>query len=98
MIRIINKRATGKTSQLLLLAKESHGILVCQTPAYVNELAMRYGITDVKIMSYSEFLAKKNSFSRGTPVFIDEIEMFLKSIYPYVNGYNISDESDWRTV
>ena len=33
-----------------------------------------------------------------TPVFIDEIEMFLKSIYPYVNGYNISDESDWRTV
>lgn len=98
MIRIINKRATGKTSQLLLLAKESHGLLVCGTPAYVKELADRYGIQDVDIISYSKFLSETYEKKPGQPIFIDEIELFLKNINKYIHGYTISEEGDWRTV
>ena len=32
MYRIIDNRGTGKTSRLLLLAKENNGIIVCKRP------------------------------------------------------------------
>lgn len=33
MYRIIDGRASGKTSRLLLLAKENNGIVVCANPS-----------------------------------------------------------------
>jgi len=37
MIRIIDERSTGKTSHLMLLAKEHNALFVCSNPS-----AMRY--------------------------------------------------------
>jgi hypothetical protein len=39
MYRIIDGRGTGKTSRLLLLAKEHDGIVVCAYPEWMREKA-----------------------------------------------------------
>ena len=63
MYRIIDKRGTGKTSRLLLLAKENNGIVVCASPEFMREKAYAYGITGIDFVSYAEFInniAKRN--------------------------------------
>ena len=40
MYRIIDKRSSGKTSRLMLLAKENNGIIVCRNPKAMEEKAM----------------------------------------------------------
>ena len=56
MYRIIDNRGTGKTSRLLLLAKENNGIVVCANPISMREKAHRYGLTGIECMSYTEFI------------------------------------------
>lgn len=56
MYRIIDCRGTGKTSRLLLLAKENNGIVVCALPNLMREKAYRYGLTGIDFMSYHEFV------------------------------------------
>ena len=41
MYRIIDGRGTGKTSRLLLLAKENNGIVVCAYPEWMREKAAK---------------------------------------------------------
>ena len=52
MYTIIDKRGTGKTSRLLLLAKENNGIIICQNPPLMQKKAYGYGITGIDFMSY----------------------------------------------
>lgn len=39
MYRIIDKKCSGKTSRLLLLAKENNGIVVCKDPQKMRDKA-----------------------------------------------------------
>ena len=43
MNRIVDRRCTGKTSRLMLLAKENNGIIVCQNPTALREKANSLG-------------------------------------------------------
>jgi hypothetical protein len=88
MYRIIDDRATGKTSRLMLLAKENDGIIVCKEPIIMREKAYRYGITGIEFMSYRDFIHKHPT----QPVYIDEIDLFLRSLNDYIDGYTISNE------
>jgi len=54
MYQIIDKRGSGKTSRLMLLAKENNGILVCGNPYAMREKAHAYGLTGFDIVSYRE--------------------------------------------
>lgn len=56
MYRIIDGRGTGKTSRLLLLAKEHDGIVVCAYPEWMKEKAYRYGLVGIEFISYSDFI------------------------------------------
>ena len=58
MYRIIDNRNTGKTSRLLLLAKEHNGIVVCMWPKAMQEKAYAYGLTGIDFMSYNDFIQK----------------------------------------
>jgi hypothetical protein len=89
MYRIIDKRATGKTSRLMLLAKENDGIIVCKDPKVMREKAYRYGIIGIDFISYADF-----DFTRrfNKPVFIDEIDMLLQYKNREIQGYTISNE------
>lgn len=91
MIKIIDKNSTGKTSRLLLLAKENDGIIVCKNPMRVKEKAAAYGILGVPCFSYKDYLLTEKSTSK--PVFIDEIEDFVRFLTDEkLAGYSLSLE------
>ena len=76
MIRIIDERSSGKTSRLMLLAKENNATFVCSNPNAMKVKAQAYGLTDINFISYHDFVT---SYEEGNFV-IDEIELFIQAI------------------
>lgn len=96
MYQIIDKRGSGKTSRLMLLAQESNGVFVCANPYGMREKAKNYGFSDFEIVSYEDYL-KQNYSYYDKMVFIDELELFVKSLgnkFNNLNGYSLSLEGD----
>ena len=89
MYRIIDSRSSGKTSRLMLLAKETNSAIACMNPLAMREKAYAYGITGLNIISYSQLF---NGEYEGN-VMIDEIEEFVKQyIDCKLTGYSLSNE------
>lgn len=76
MIRIIDERGSGKTSRLMLLAKENNATFVCSNPNAMKVKAQAYGLKDINFISYHDFVT---SYEEGNFV-IDEIELFIQAI------------------
>lgn len=96
MYRIIDKKCSGKTSRLLLLAKENNGVVVCANPDKMRDKAYAYGLTGIDFITYSaycEFLSGYgNETLVGKPIFIDELDKFLYIYDTEIKGYTISNE------
>ena len=93
MYRIIDNRATGKTSRLLLLAKENNGIVVCQNPDKMMERAHALGLTGIQFLSYGEFTQEIfENVDYNKPIFIDDLDLYLRVYEPNIAGYTISNE------
>lgn len=88
MNRIIDGRGTGKTKELMEVAKANHGIILCANPYAMESKAKAYGITGISFFSYDTIL---NPDSR-VPVYIDEIENYMKCRLPNLSGYTLSNE------
>lgn len=89
MVKIIDKRATGKTGRLMLLAKENNGTIVCSNPTAMREKAECYGIIGLDFISYQDWLQSdiKSNY------YIDEIDCLLNCIgRGNVKGYTVSEE------
>ena len=91
MYKIIDERSSGKTSRLMLLAKENNGIIVCHAPQAMQEKAYRYGITGIDFISYEKYLYT-DDYDLSKPIYIDEIEQFLQIIDDAIEGYTLSLE------
>ena len=94
MYRIIEGRGTGKTSRLMLLAKENNATFVCSNPDAMRYKAKAYGIEGINFISYGEFLAHCRDYSHQKYV-VDEIERFSQDALFYRNeliGYTLSLE------
>ena len=91
MYKIIDERSSGKTSRLMLLAKENNGIIVCRSPQLMQEKAYRYGITGIDFISYEKYLYT-DDYDLSKPIYIDEIEQFLQIIDDTIEGYTLSLE------
>ena len=90
MIRIIDDRSTGKTSQLMLWAKEYNATFVCSNPKAMEYKAQKYGIDGIEFMSYEKFSTVLNHEKNYV---IDELENFIKSAFGNsLIGYSISKE------
>ena len=83
MIRIIDGRGSGKTSRLLLLAKENNAVLVCSNPRAMKYKAEKYGINDIEFISYKEFYDGQTEDDKL--YIIDELENYVMNTC----GYNI---------
>lgn len=94
MYRIINGQGTGKTSRLMLIAKENNAIFVCANPRSMEQKAYAYGIVGITFMSYSEFFTSRRNDYEGNYV-IDEVETFIKLLAPNGKfiGYTISEDN-----
>ena len=88
MYQIIDKRGSRKTSRLMLLAQENNGVFVCANPYRMREKAKDYGFSGFEIISYEDYL--KHNYSYNKMVFIDELELFVKSLGNNLNGYSLS--------
>lgn len=90
MIRIIDERGTGKTSQLMLLAKEHNADFICSNPKAMEVKAKSYGIDGINFISYDKF---STVFDHQKEYVIDELELFNKSTFGNkLIGYSISKD------
>ena len=80
MFQIIGERGCGKTSQLMLLAKEKNAFYACENPYAMREKALAYGIIGITFISYSELFSGEYE---DKPIVIDELETFVKE---YIGG------------
>ena len=94
MYRIIDKRGTGKTSRLLLLAKENGYTVVCRNPRRLIEKAYAYGIKGLNIISYEDLNYDTLDINEEIPIVIDELEDFVKYLLNEVDlklgGFSMS--------
>lgn len=90
MYRIIDKRSSGKTSRLMMLAKENNGIIVCGNPQAMKNKANSYGIMGIDFISYNQYLNKDFDLTKN--IFIDEIELLMKFLNFNIEGYTLSSE------
>lgn len=93
MNRIIDGRSTGKTSRLMLLAKENNGIIVCHNPRALREKAYVYGITGIDYLSYADFIELMIATQIHRPVYIDELDNFLLFLNNNIQGYSLSEDN-----
>ena len=102
MYRIIDGRGSGKTSRLMLLAKENGATLVCENPRAMEIKAHAYGIVGIDFMSYADAIDHMRAFdsryttdSRRSAIVIDELESFVQYALgmngPLI-GYTLSNE------
>lgn len=91
MYRIIDKRGTGKTSRLMLLAEENDGIIVCSNPAALIDKAKQYGFNGkFSAISYHDYFS--HHYDHTKPIFIDELDVYIKSIDNNFIGYSLTNE------
>ena len=92
MYRIIDNRSTGKTSRLILLAKETNSIIACANPNAMYQKALGYGIVGIDFIHYDEI--NKEEY-KDKNIMIDEAELFLKHLCKNNNlvGYTLSMEN-----
>lgn len=89
MYRIIDSRSSGKTSRLMLLAKETGAAIACANPSAMYQKALAYGITGIEFIPYSYLF---NGEYDGN-VLIDELEIFARSfIDSPIIGYSLTNE------
>ncbi len=88
MYRIIDTRASGKTSRLMLLAKENNGVFVCANPYAMQTKAQAYGLTGFDIISYYDYI--NHNYEHGKMCFVDELDVFVKSLGNNISGYSLS--------
>ena len=90
MYRIIDKRGTGKTSRLMLLAKEENAIIACSNPSAMRIKAEGYGIVGINFISYYDYV--NGNYQKGSMVFVDDLDCFVRSLGHNLSGYTLSNE------
>ena len=88
MYRIIDGRSTGKTSRLLLLAKENNGIVVCAYPEWMKEKAYKYGLVGIDFISY-DYQTVKGDYVTEYEAKFRALNMPIHRIVATVNKDNL---------
>jgi hypothetical protein len=90
MYRIIDSRGSGKTSRLMLLAKETGAKIACSNPKAMQEKAYAYGIVGIDFIPYSDLFTMKYDHDK---ILIDEIESLLHNYTDgRLIGYTLTNE------
>ena len=93
MVQIIDSRGNGKTSRLMLIAKDHGATFVCSNPYAMNQKALSYGITGIEFISYREFLVGYKGLN--DKFVIDELDSFVNAMFTNGErffGYTLTKE------
>lgn len=88
MYQVIDVRGSGKTSRLMLLAKENDGVLVCSNPHAMQQKAKAYGLAGFEIISYVDYW--EHNYPMGKQIFIDELDKCVLAWGNHLNGYSLT--------
>ena len=93
MYRIIDSRGTGKTSRLMLLAKENNALFICANPYAMEQKALAYGIVGLEFIDYENAMSYYKENEKLNAV-VDDIEAFTRIFLGHYNliGYTLSNE------
>jgi hypothetical protein len=90
MYRIIDSRSSGKTSRLMLLAKETGAKVACSNPNSMQQKAYAYGITGIDFIPYSDLFSGKYD---NDNILIDELDKFVSNFTDgKLLGYTLTNE------
>ena len=92
MYRIIDNKASGKTRQLMEIAKENKAIFVCSNPRAMEAKAHAYGIVGIEFIDYFTFLGDEDK--EPANYVVDEIEMLLHYVFGMnrnLTGYTLTN-------
>ena len=91
MYRIIKGRGTGKTHELMELAKATGAAIACSNPKGMEQTALAYGITGLNFISYSKLF--DGSVDSHDNILIDEVECLIHNyIDGKIIGYTLTNE------
>lgn len=87
---IIGQSSSGKTKELLEVAKSSDAVVVCRNPDAMRVKAQNYGIHRLKFCGYDDVY----DIGAGEKIVVDEIGEFFKFIYgDELVGFNMTTEN-----
>jgi hypothetical protein len=91
MFIISGGKGIGKTKALIERVKAEDGILVCEDTIVMRERAYGYGITGLNLISYDDlYECKVDSYDK--PLYIHDINKFIKYGFHEVKGYSVCSE------
>lgn len=91
MFIISGGKGIGKTRTLIERVKAEDGILVCEDTISMRERAYGYGITGLNLISYDDlYECKVDSYDK--PIYIHDINKFIKYSFQEVKGYSVCNE------
>lgn len=65
--------------------------MVCNNPAAMREKAYNYGLTGIDFLSYEQYIYNANEEFTSRPIFIDELELFLKKFDFDIKGFTLTE-------
>lgn len=93
MFIISGGKGIGKTRALIEKAYAEKGLLVCEDPVAMRERAYGYGITGLDLTSYEDiFKHYEEIIESDEPIFIHDINKFVKYCFGNVKGYSVCNE------
>lgn len=93
MERIIDGRSTGKTKQLLELAKENDATVVCSNPISMRAKAENYSLIGINFITYTDFFVNESQWTEDDKFYVDELENFVRFISNNsLKGYTLTNE------
>lgn len=91
MFIVSGGKGTGKTRTLIARTVAEDGIIVCEDPIAMRNRAHRYGITGLNAISYEE-LYEYRAENIDKPIFIHDINAFIRHEFFNVQGYSVSTD------
>lgn len=88
MYKIIDKKDSGKTHNLMEVAKKEDGVIVCSNPSAMQNKARSYGIVGLNFISYLEYL---QDMFKYPCIFIDDLDNMIAQM-TNVKGYTFNVE------
>ena len=89
MDKVIGGQGTGKTKELIEIAREKNAVIVCETPDRMVAKIHGYGYVGIQCISYEEYIAEGKEKS-GKQYVVDDIEALLYFISKGTIAFSVS--------
>jgi len=93
MEKIIGPAGTGKTKAIIKQAHDVNGVILCRNPYAMENKIKAYGLGYVSCFSYVSYL-KGEILTYNAPIFIDDLEEFVRCAVPKLEGYGLTIDGD----